>query len=149
MLSDRIGDHGLAHTDLDRWFARARSSIDDLRRAYETETLPILRIAEARDDIELAEAAFEKLVADAGTVVFFGTGGSSLGGQTFAQFGGWNIPGDTVHGQRARPRTRFYDNLDPRTLSAALARLNLETTRFVVTSKSGGTAETLSQASLW
>jgi len=146
VLSGRIGEGGLAPSDLDRWLSRARLSIDDLRRAYETDSLPLLRIAEARDDIALAEAAFEELVINAKTVVFFGTGGSSLGGQTFAQFGGWNIPGDAVRGQRRRPRTRFYDNLDPRTLSLALARLDLETTRFVITSKSGGTAETLSQA---
>ena len=49
--------------------------------------------------------------------MFFGTGGSSLGGQTLAQLGGWGIPGDDGNGgQRDRPRTRFYDNLDPRTL---------------------------------
>ena len=45
-----------------------------------------------------------------------------------------------------RPRTRFYDNLDGRTLAGAIAQLDLETTRFIVTSKSGGTSETLAQA---
>ena len=45
-----------------------------------------------------------------------------------------------------RPMTRFYDNLDPFTLEMALARMDLSVTRFVVTSKSGGTPETLSQA---
>ncbi len=46
----------------------------------------------------------------------------------------------------SRPRTRFYDNLDPRTLERALAGLDLATTRFVITSKSGNTPETLIQA---
>jgi len=146
VLSGAIGDGGLTLGDLDQWLARSQASITDLRAAYAANSLPILTISDEREDIELAEVAFEKLVEDAKTVVFFGTGGSSLGGQTFAQFGGWNIPGDAVRGQRRRPRTRFYDNLDPRTLSMAIARLDLESTRFVITSKSGGTAETLSQA---
>jgi glucose-6-phosphate isomerase len=63
-----------------------------------------------------------------------------------AQLGGWGIPGDDGNGgQRDRPRTRFYDNLDPRTLERALASLDLATTRFVVISKSGNTPETLLQ----
>ena len=63
-----------------------------------------------------------------------------------AQLGGWGIPGDDGNGgQRGRPRTRFYDNLDARTLERALASLDLATTRFVVISKSGNTPETLIQ----
>jgi glucose-6-phosphate isomerase len=46
-----------------------------------------------------------------------------------------------------RPRTRFYDNLDARTLSRALSTLDLASTRFVVISKSGNTPETLVQVS--
>lgn len=145
-LADTIGESGLNAAELDKWLGLADAAIARLRAQYEDGSLAILRIAEAREDIATAEAAFEQLVQDARTVVFFGTGGSSLGGQTFAQFGGWNIPGDAVRGQRSRPRTRFYDNLDPRTLKMALERLDLGSSRFVITSKSGGTAETLTQA---
>src|SRR6185437_14154693 len=88
-----------------------------------------------------------KLSHGARTLVFFGTGGSSLGGQTLAQLGGWGIPGDDKHGSEERPRTRFYDNLDGRTLELSLAGLDLKTARFVVISKSGGTPETLVQIS--
>ena len=79
-------------------------------------------------------------------IVFFGTGGSGLGGQTLAQMAGWNIPGGGDTYQRRRPRTRFFDNLDGATLTGALADLDFAKTRFVVTSKSGGTTETLAQA---
>jgi glucose-6-phosphate isomerase len=107
----------------------------------------LLRVPERRDDIEAARAAVAALTKDARTLVFFGTGGSSLGGQTLAQLGGWGIPGDDGNGgQRDRPRTRFYDNLDPRTLDRALSSLDLGTTRFVIISKSGNTPETLVQA---
>jgi glucose-6-phosphate isomerase len=48
--------------------------------------------------------------------------------------------------QKKRPRTRFYDNLDPVTLQATLASFDLDSARFIVISKSGGTPETLVQA---
>ena len=145
-LSDKISEAGLSPSEFGDWLERTRPAIEQLRADYKSGALPILSIAEDRDDLAVSVAAFETLVEGAKTVVFFGTGGSSLGGQTFAQFGGWNIPGDAVRGQRRRPRTRFYDNLDPRTLAMALERLDLETTRFVIISKSGGTGETLTQA---
>ena len=100
---------------------------------------------EWRDDIAAARDALHKLTQGARTLVFFGTGGSSLGGQTLAQLGGWGIPGDDKHGSESRPRTRFYDNLDARTLELSLAGLDLKTSRFIVISKSGGTPETLVQ----
>ena len=106
-----------------------------------------MRVPEWRDDIAAARAALTKLSHGARTLVFFGTGGSSLGGQTLAQLGGWGIPGDDKHGSEERPRTRFYDNLDGRTLELSLAGLDLKTARFVVISKSGGTPETLVQIS--
>jgi glucose-6-phosphate isomerase len=44
------------------------------------------------------------------------------------------------------PPISFHDNPDPASWSAALARFDLKTTRFIAISKSGGTAETLMQA---
>jgi glucose-6-phosphate isomerase len=146
-LEAKIGEAGLAQAALDRTLARLQPRLNSLREDYASGALPLLRVPEWRDDIDAARAALATLTKDARTLVFFGTGGSSLGGQTLAQLGGWGIPGDDGNGgQRDRPRTRFYDNLDPRTLERALASLDLATTRFVVTSKSGNTPETLVQA---
>jgi glucose-6-phosphate isomerase len=105
----------------------------------------LLRIAEEVSDIAEAEAALARLSVGANTLVFYGTGGSGLGGQTLAQIAGWKIPGVANEAQRARPRTRFYDNLDGGTLEGVLKTLDLAESRFIVTSKSGGTAETLAQ----
>jgi glucose-6-phosphate isomerase len=145
-LEAKIGKAGLAQAALDRTLARLQPRLDSLREDYASGALPLLRVPEWRDDIESAREALATLTKDARTLVFFGTGGSSLGGQTLAQLGGWGIPGDDGNGgQRDRPRTRFYDNLDPRTLERALSSLDLATTRFVVISKSGNTPETLVQ----
>ena len=125
---------------------RLEPRLAELRQAHASGSLPLLRVPEWRDDIVAARDALAKLAEGAKTLVFFGTGGSSLGGQTLAQLGGWGIPGDDGNGRGTRPRTRFYDNLDPRTLERALDGLDLPSTRFVVTSKSGNTPETLIQA---
>jgi glucose-6-phosphate isomerase len=146
-LEAKIGEAGLAQAALDRTLARLEPRLESLREDYASGALPLLRVPERRDDIDAAREALAALTKDARTLVFFGTGGSSLGGQTLAQLGGWGIPGDDGNGgQRDRPRTRFYDNLDPRRLERALSSLDLGTTRFVVISKSGKTPETLVQA---
>jgi len=43
------------------------------------------------------------------------------------------------------PRLQVLDNVDPETIAALLGRLRLSRTLFIVTSKSGGTAETMAQ----
>ena len=145
-LEASIGASGLSPAELDRTLNRLNPRLDALREAHARGALPLLRVPEWRDDIALAREALAALTKNSKTLVFFGTGGSSLGGQTLAQLGGWGIPGDDGNGgQRDRPRTRFYDNLDARTLERALATLDLATTRFVVISKSGNTLETLIQ----
>jgi glucose-6-phosphate isomerase len=143
--SAAIGAHGLDDQVLGDTYAGLAAPLAELKSDYQSRRLAILRIAEDTADIADAEAALARLSQGAKTIVFFGTGGSALGGQTLAQLGGWNIPGAANDSQRGRPRTRFYDNLDPATMSSALATLDLATTRFVVTSKSGSTVETLSQ----
>lgn len=141
-----IGTHGLTPDEAAEWLERTGPHIEALKADYKAHRLPLLRIAEETSDIAEAQAALQKLSTGAKTIIFFGTGGSGLGGQTLAQLAGWNIPGGADVAQRKRPRTRFYDNLDAVTLDGALKSLELATSRFVVTSKSGGTAETLAQA---
>ena len=71
-------------------------------------------------------------------VAVLGIGGSSLGGQALAEL----LP---VRPSAPKPRLTFFDNADPFTFAAALKSFDLRTTRFIAISKSGGTAETLSQ----
>ena len=145
-LEGAIGAHGLRPAELERWLKPLGPALAALQEDYRTRRLPLLRIAEETADLVAAEAALTKLSRGADTIVFFGVGGASLGGQTLAQLGGWNIPGMASDAQKRRPRTRFYDNLDGVTLASALASFELAATRFVVISKSGATEETLVQA---
>jgi glucose-6-phosphate isomerase len=146
-LGGAIGRHGLSEAELARWLDRLAPAIARLQEDYRTGRLPHLRIPEETADIAEAEAAYARLAKGARAVIFFGTGGSSLGGQALAQLGGWHIPGTADEAQRRRPRTRFYDNLDSHTLASALHSFDdLGGARFIVTSKSGSTPETLVQA---
>jgi glucose-6-phosphate isomerase len=146
-LETAIDRHGLSEAELARWLARLSPAMTRLQDDYRTGRLPHLRIPEETADIAQAEAAYARLARGARAVIFFGTGGSSLGGQTLAQLGGWHIPGTADAAQMQRPRTRFYDNLDAHTLASSLHSFgDLRSARFVVISKSGGTPETLVQA---
>jgi glucose-6-phosphate isomerase len=143
-LEPGIGAAGLSRTTLDRYLERLIPALASLREAHASGVLPLLRVPERRDDIDPARQAITALSQDAKTIVFFGTGGSSLGGQTLAQLAGYGVAG--ADGGGNRPRICFCDNLDPLTLQAALDGLDLAATRFVITSKSGNTPETLVQA---
>lgn len=145
-LAGPIGASGLSLAEFERATAGLAPALADLRRAHAEGTMAHLAVPAAIADIAAAETAMAALMEGARTIVFLGTGGSSLGGQALAQLNGWNLPGGAGPDQRNRPRTRFYDNLDPVTLERGLAGLDLEITRFVVISKSGGTPETLAQA---
>jgi len=148
-FADAIGSGGLSDATFDAALTKADSVLAKLKQQRADGSLALLSVADDLASVDAIHAAYQRLAKDAQTIVFFGTGGSGLGGQTLAQFGGWSIPGVGTLGDKSGlrpPMTRFYDNLDPFTLASALGRLDLARTRFVVTSKSGGTPETLSQA---
>ena len=79
-------------------------------------------------------------------VVILGIGGSALGPialRTALRPSGWNMLDEQA--RQGYPRLHVLDNVDPETIDALLARLRLDHTLFIVTSKSGGTAETMAQ----
>jgi glucose-6-phosphate isomerase len=91
----------------------------------------------------LAERLLQRAFHD---VVVLGIGGSALGPialRTALRPPGWNTLPDAARGRF--PRLHVLDNVDPVTLSALFERLDWPSTLFVVTSKSGGTAETMAQ----
>jgi glucose-6-phosphate isomerase len=79
-------------------------------------------------------------------VVLLGIGGSALGPialKTALCPHGWNELSDDA--RDGYPRLHVLDNVDPVTIAQVLGRVDLARTLFIVTSKSGGTAETMSQ----
>jgi glucose-6-phosphate isomerase len=139
-MADTIGTAGLAQATLDAWLRKAAAGLAQLRRGHHDGSLPLVLLPERRDDIPMIEdrAAYHRDRAD--TVVVLGTGGSSLGGQALYALAdsGFGPSGDS-------PRLVFLDNIDPHTFDHLFRSLDLGRTDFVAISKSGGTAETLTQ----
>src|SRR3982751_5202314 len=96
--------------------ARTAPALDDLRRRHGDGSLPLLRLPEKRDDIATILGYARLLREGASDVIFLGTGGSSLGGQTLAQLAGHAVAG--VGALRRPPRIPFMDNLPPDTYAA-------------------------------
>ena len=122
--------------------ARTGEALTSLRQRHKDGALPLLRLPERRDDIATILGYARLLRENSTDIVFFGTGGSSLGGQTLAQLAEYAVP---ALGLLRQPRLHFMDNLDPGTFTGMLTKLPLASTRFVAISKSGGTGETLMQ----
>jgi len=79
-------------------------------------------------------------------VVVLGIGGSALGTialRTALLAYGWNALDAAA--RRGFPRLHVLDNVDPVTIAGLLGRIDLARTLWIVISKSGGTAETMSQ----
>ena len=138
-----IGTGGISVSAFEPRLAEADKALAWLREAYETGSLPLLRVPERRDDIPALKEVADGLLKDTSDLFVLGTGGSSLGAQALAQITGWGTPAWTLLEQG--PRIRFLDNLDATTMETLLAKCDLRTTRFLVVSKSGGTVETAMQ----
>jgi glucose-6-phosphate isomerase len=141
---ERVGRDGVTAAAYADVLARSADALAWIRARHADGKLPLLRLPEKTDDLAGIRDAAKRLSAGASDIVFLGTGGSSLGGQTVAQLAGCGVPG--LGALRDGPRLHFMDNLDPDTYAAMLERLPLAATRFVAISKSGGTGETLMQA---
>src|SRR4051812_34121483 len=124
-------------------FATVRGKVADLRKKG------VLGFLDLPGDTRLRDSVTSYARDTAGKfddVVVLGIGGSALGPiaiRTALLAPNWNALSPRERGNR--PRLHVLDNVDPRTIDALLARLDLSRSLFVVTSKSGGTAETMAQ----
>ena len=101
--------------------------------------LPHLTMPAMRADMDDMRALAARMGEGATRILILATGGSSLGAQVLAQ-----VHGALTPGFHATPELVFCDNLDADSYDRLLDT-PLQTTRFLVVSKSGGTAETMMQ----
>jgi glucose-6-phosphate isomerase len=121
-------------------YTQALDALTPFVQTYREAPLPHFLLAEKTDDMEQTQALADAMADGATRMVILGTGVSSLGAQVLAQIHG----ALTLTGLANGLDLVFVDNLDAGTFSALLAQ-DLSTTRFLVVSKSGNTAETLMQ----
>lgn len=142
-LVSGIGPTAIPDSAYEAALQRAEAAVQRLRAQAADGSLPLLGLPKDTSDLAAVDEMAAAIKAGASDIVILGTGGSSLGGQALAQLKDYNVPG--LGALSAPPRLHFMDNLDPMTFQRLLARLDLETTRFIAISKSGGTGETLMQ----
>jgi glucose-6-phosphate isomerase len=138
-LKDHIGSFGLTNEEFSHWKKRA----EDALRHLPLTTMAPLTITWDQDDLPPLLALAEKLREKFSTILVFGTGGSSLGGQTLSR-----LAPTCPHSPRKlakKVRVRYVDNIDPDTFAGLFKGDDLKNTGVIVISKSGETAETLMQ----
>ena len=134
--AERIGAAGLKTTVLDALIAETAPALDAIRAAHNKNTLPLLRLPAQSQDLDTIEDTAARMIESFDDVVVLGTGGSSLGGRTLCAL---------ARPAAQSPRLHFLDNIDGDTFERLFAAIDPKRTGFIVISKSGSTAETLSQ----
>ena len=147
MLAPRLGgDRGIDPARLDELAGRFREVHQDVQRRREAGELGFFALPEATEVLDRVEALAQGVGQAFENIVVLGIGGSALGTialRTALLHPFWNELDD--EGREFYPRLYVLDNIDPATVGPFLDGIDLRKTLFNVVSKSGGTAETMSQ----
>ena len=144
MVGEKVG--GVSEAELreaQSAFATAHAGFARLRETGQVGFSDVVRDASLSDQ---ATSYARNAAGKFDDVIVLGIGGSALGPialRTALRPSGWNLL-DSAR-RVGLPRLHVLDNVDPETIDALLGRLSLQRSLFIVTSKSGGTAETMSQ----
>lgn len=147
MLAPRLGGgHGVDPAKLEAMAGRFREAHADARRRRESGELGFYALPDEAETVRGIAAFAEGVGQTFSNVVVLGIGGSALGTialRTALLHPLWNELSDEE--REFFPRLYVLDNIDPATIGPFLDRLDVNRTLFNVVSKSGGTAETMSQ----
>ena len=147
MLRPRLGGgRGIDPARLDALQARFAEVHADVQRRRDSGELGFFALPDAGEVVDEIEKFANGVGQAFENVVVLGIGGSALGTialKTALLDPFWNELDED--GRDFFPRLYVLDNPDPVTFSAFLDRIDLRRTLFNVVSKSGGTAETMSQ----
>ncbi|MBT3551362.1 MAG: glucose-6-phosphate isomerase [Rhodospirillaceae bacterium] len=133
-----IGETGLGDDAYQALLRQSTGALENLRARLVNGTLPFLDMGEAAGGLYWLEPIAENYIEAFDHVVCLGVGGSSLGAKTLCALAAPPAAGE-------RPRLHFMDNIDPDSFAVLFGAIDPARTGFIVTSKSGATAETLTQ----
>ncbi|HET8656171.1 MAG TPA: glucose-6-phosphate isomerase [Longimicrobiaceae bacterium] len=147
MLAPRLGGgHGVDPARLSGLQGRFAEVHADAQRRRESGELGFYDLPDAGEVVDEIEAFANGVGQAFEDVVVLGIGGSALGTialKTALLDPFWNER--SAEDRDFFPRLHILDNPDPRTFESFLEHIDLRKTLFNVISKSGGTAETMSQ----
>jgi glucose-6-phosphate isomerase len=146
MMAGALPNGGISPSQWDDAAARFREAHAGVEAMRAAGTLGFLSLpaneALLNATVSVAERARDRYE----DVLLLGIGGSALGPialRTALRPPAWNALDRNA--REGYPRLHVLDNVDPRTITATLARLDLASTLVLVVSKSGGTVETMAQ----
>jgi glucose-6-phosphate isomerase len=146
MLAPATGGRGVEEAQLDALAGRFGAVHADVERRRTAGQLGFFALPYERKVVEQIRSFADGLGQAYDTIVVLGIGGSALGTialQNALLAPHWNeLDGE---GRDYFPRLYIIDNVDPSTIGPLLDRLDPRTTLYNVISKSGTTAETMSQ----
>ncbi len=131
-----IGERGITRADVDSEAARVGVIMDRLVAGRSAGELPFYDLPYDQTAIDGVNELAEDLRERFDTLLVLGIGGSALGTKTVL---------DAVGRSDDGLRVEVLDNVDPATMSSVLGSIDLARTAVNVISKSGQTAETMSQ----
>lgn len=134
LLRDAIGDSGITNEEIEALSPRLDALRTRIKGWYNGKTPQFLNLPQTTDLNEIKKIGAE-IARNFKRTIVFGIGGSSLGGEMLVR---------TLGHRNPRNQVSFYDNVDPVTLEE-LNHVDWRETMLLVISKSGNTAETLSQ----
>jgi glucose-6-phosphate isomerase len=144
MMAHLLGEAGLDDADLDELAPRLADVAESLARRRRGGTLGFVRLLQGGPELAGALELAREVREELDDLVVLGIGGSALG--TRALYAALAPPGHACGPPRpGELRVHVADTIDPGWFGALLGRLDLRRTLFNVISKSGDTAETMSQ----
>jgi glucose-6-phosphate isomerase len=147
MMAPSLGGAGVEPGELDGALTDAfRKAHQDVEARRASGEMGFFSLPEATDSTRAVQELADSFGQWFENIVVLGIGGSALGTTTLrdALLGPhWNELDEEA--REHYPRLYVLDNVDPRSVAGLLDRLDLRRTLFNVVSKSGSTAETMSQ----
>jgi len=146
VFADAVGEHGLEEKALEALAPAAAAAHKAVEGARGTGMLGWTELPKSTEAVERSREVWAKVGDDIEDLVVFGIGGSALGTTCVAT--ALLHPMHNLLSREARggaPRIWVLDNIDPDWIAAHLDFIDPAKTVFSVVSKSGTTAETMSQ----
>lgn len=144
LMAEAIGEVGLTDTDLGIIEEALVTAAKSVEAQYQKKELAFMDLPFAVEDVQRCQELARQLKGFTNLVVL-GIGGSALGTRAvFTALKHHNHNAMTL-GKRGGMRLFVADNVDPESFMAMMDSLDIRQTVFNVISKSGATAETMSQ----
>lgn len=151
MLAERIGPrNGISRSMVEKMQPRIERALDEVDQLRKGDEVAFFHLPFKREQLTKIQQLADRTASNFDNYVLLGIGGSSLGPiavQNALRDPLWNLLPPSR--RDARPRMFFLDNIDPDMIASISRFINPKKTLFNVITKSGSTAETMSQFMLF